>query len=240
MRLKPRPWALMLYGLGVTLVAIAGGSWQTLATTFILAGMPGLVLGLVRLRFLVLLVPLTVVGTFLNLMMLYYAGLAKDPGGIVASIGPIDVPKFVVETTGIIALRVFSFSGAGLLVATLVTPRDALKSLVDELGIPKGIAFSLSFALRLLPLVRKDLGEIMAVRKQRGYRTVPITPSDYSTIISPLLSVTLERALWVGISSELRGFRTRPQSRARPSFAIPEAVLAMLLAVQVYVLLVYG
>ena len=232
-RLKPKPWALLAYSVGVTIIAVASSSWQTLAVTFLLAGLPGILLGLARFRFLVLLVPLTVIGTFINTMMIYYAGVAREPGSIVFEAGPLEVPEFALETTGIIALRVFSFSGAGLLLVSLTHPRGALRSLSEEVGLPKGIAFSLAFALRLLPLVRRDLGEIMAVRRLRGYRTLPITPSDYSTIIAPLLSVTLERALWVGISSELRGFRLRRVKRRRLEAGLPEAVLVALLLIEV-------
>ncbi|BAN90820.1 ABC-type cobalt transport protein [Aeropyrum camini SY1 = JCM 12091] len=235
-RLKPRPWALFIYGVLVTVIAIVGSGRELLAT-FLITGVPGFLLGLARYRFLVLLIPLTVIGTFLNALAIYYTGLAREPGEVVAKIWVVEIPQFAVETTAVIALRVFSFAGAGLLLVSLVSPRDALRSLTEELGLPKGLAFSLAFALRLFPLIRRDLSEVMAVRRLRGYRTIPISPGDYMSIIAPLLNVSLERAVWVGISAELRGFRLRRVKR-RLVLGLPEAVLAVLLAVQAAALFV--
>ncbi|GBF08862.1 conserved hypothetical protein [Aeropyrum pernix] len=235
-RLKPRPWALFVYGVLVTIIAIVGSGRELLAT-FLITGVPGFVLGFVRYRFLVLLIPLTVIGTFLNALAIYYTGLAREPGDIVARIWVIEIPEFAVETTAVIALRVFSFAGAGLLLVSLVSPRDALRSLTEELGLPKGLAFSLAFALRLFPLIRRDLGEVMAVRRLRGYRTIPLSPSDYMSIIAPLLNVSLERAVWVGVSAELRGFRLR-RVRRRLTFGLPEAFLAILLIIQAAAVLI--
>jgi energy-coupling factor transport system permease protein len=231
--LRPSPASLLVYGLTVTLIAFYASSPKTLTVLVALTGVPGLIAGIIKYRLLVALIPFTIIGAFTNAMMLYYAGVIEDPGRILLSLGPIEVPEYAVDSTARIGARILSFAGAGLLLASFVTPRDAVRSLSDELGLPKGASFSLSFALRLLPLLKNDLDDILLVRKLRGHRRIPVTPRDYRSIITPLLASSLERALWVAVAAELRGFALRPTRRAKPRLTLGDCALAAMLAVQI-------
>ncbi len=213
---------------------------RSLAVLVALTGVPGILAGLIKYRLLVILIPFTILGTFTNAMLLYYLGVVEDPGRVVASLGPLRVPEFAVETTALIGARIVSFAGAGLLLASFVTPRDAIKSLSDELGLPKGASFSLSFALRLLPLLKSDMEDILLVRRLRGHRRIPLTPGDYKSIITPLLAVSLERALWVAVAAELRGFALRKRGLRRPRLGLADAVLAAALAAQLLAVASWG
>ncbi len=237
---KPQPFTVLVYSLTVTVLAVYASTYESLAVLVALTGIPGLVAGILRYRLLVALLPLTIVGTFLNALAIYYLGVAESPGEIVASLGPIVVPEFAVDVTSRIGGRVISFAGAGMLLAALVTPRDAIRSLSDELGIPKGLSFSLSFALRMLPLLRSDMEDLLLVRRLRGHRRVPLTPGDYGSLITPLLRTAIDRALWVGLAAELRGFRLRRARRRLPRLGLLDLILLLALTLQALAVILYG
>ncbi len=229
----PDPAYLILYSFSITLLAVVEESPRALLVLFLVTGVPGLTLGFLRFGRMLVLLPLTVIGAFINAMILYYLGVAGRNSPVAASVGPLVVPWYAVNATIVIGLRIASIAGAGLLLSGLANPRDVIRSL-EALGAPKGLVFSLAYALRLLPLLFSELGEVMAVRRQRGYRRVPVTPGDYATIMLPLLSVSVQRAVWVGVSAELRGFRLRrPLRRGPPRPGRWETLLAAALALQV-------
>jgi len=229
-----------VYSLAATLLGFYASDPRSQAVLLAFTGLPGLALGLLRFRLLVALIPFTIIGAFVNAMIIYYLGAVEDPGPVVAEIGPIRVPEFAVGSTARVGARILVFAGAGLLIASLVTPRDAVKSLSDELGLPKGFSFSLAFALRLLPLLKNDADEILLVRRLRGHRSPPLTPRDYESIITPLLAASLERALWVGVAAELRGYSLRRVRRRRPKPRPVDALLAAALAVQMAAVAYWG
>jgi len=66
----------------------------------------------------------------------------------------------------------------------------------------------------------------------RGYRRVPLTPGDYKSLLMPLLSISIERGLWVGIAAELRGISIRPKARVRPGFKPLDLLLVALAVIQ--------
>jgi len=229
----PDPAYLLAYSFTVTLLAVVEESPAALLALFAVTGLPGLALGLLRFGRMLILLPLSVAGAFINAMILYYLGVAGQGSPVAARIGPLEVPWYAVNSTLVIGLRLAVIAGAGLLLSGLANPRDVVRSL-ESLGAPKGLVFSLAFALRLLPLLFAELGEVMAMRVQRGYRRVPVTPGDYATIMLPLLSVSVQRAVWVGVSAELRGFRLRRARRRGPPRPGPwDYLLAAALTVEV-------
>lgn len=226
------PVYLLGYASAITLMAVVEEDPRSLAVMALFTGVPGVALGVARYGKLVMLLALSVAGVFINAMMLYYLGAVEDPGPIVAGVGPIAIPWYAVYSTLVIGLRVTAIAGAGLMVSGLVNPRDALRSL-EEAGAPRGLAFSLAFAIRMLPLVLHEIGEVMATRRVRGYRRIPASPGDFASIMLPLLSVAVERAVWVGVSAELRGFRSSPRRKKRlPRPGRVEVLLLASLAVQ--------
>lgn len=214
--------ALLLYSMWITVLAVATSDPRRLGVLALLTGLPGLLLGYRRYGILVPLLGLSLLGTFLNMLLLYNVG---EP---VFSLGPLTVREEAWSRTVSLNLRILTLAGTGLLFASTVNPRDAVRSLERELGMPRGLAFALSFSLRLLPLVYRDLQEVMAIRRMRGYRRVPVTPGDYRSLFMPLLSVAIERGVWVGVAAELRGFSSRPRTRVRPRFRRGDGLLLLL------------
>ncbi len=207
MRKQPTPAQLFLYGLIVTLLVFVARCRSALLLLALINGVPGFIVGARRYPLITALFVFGVIGTFLNSL------LVVNTGEPVFSIGGLVVRSDAVNATVNITLRFFTLGGVSFIYVSMITPREAIKSLERELGLPKGIAFAVALSLRLLRLSQVDLAEISAMRRQRGARRIPLTPSDYESLILPSLSIMLERARWIGISAELRGFSLRPPSR---------------------------
>jgi len=137
-----------------------------------------------------------------------------------------------------VMLRLLSILGATLIFITQVNARDLIKSLECELGLPKTIAFATAVGLRMLSILERDLREIQLVRVERGYRRYPITPSDIGSFLRPLLSLGLERALWVGIAAELRGFSQRTTKRVGIKITYVDMCVYVLLIIQIIIVLI--
>lgn len=230
-RLRPTPAQLFIYGIIVTLLVFIADSRNALLAMALINGVPGFILGARRYPFLTLLVVIGIWGTFLNALLLVNTG---EP---VFVIGPLIVREGAVDATIIIGLRFITLGGVSLLYVSQITPRESLKSLEAELGLPKGIAFSIAFALRLLKLGEQDIREILQMRRQRGARRIPVTPGDYESLMMPLLSLMLERARWVGIAAELRGFALRKSKKRTFIPTLGLLVLILALFIQVYLIL---
>ena len=219
MRARPTPAQLFVYGLIVTLLVFLAGCRSALLVLAAINGVPGFARGARRYPLLVALFLLGVAGTFVNSLVL------ANTGRPVAHVGPLTIREGAVDATINITLRFVALAGVSLVYVTMINPREAVRSFEEELGLPKGIAFSIAFALRLLGLAQHDIAEIMAMRRQRGAPRVPIKPRDIESVLLPVMSVMLERARWVGIAAELRGFSLRPP---RPRRLVPTLGLAAL------------
>lgn len=227
MRTRPTPAQLFVYGLVVTLLVFLARCRSALILLALVNGVPGFARGARRYPLLVALFILGVAGTFVNSLIL------ANTGRPIVQIGPLTVRQGAVDATINIALRFTALAGVSLVYVTMISPREAVRSLEEELGLPKGIAFSIAFSLRLLGLAQHDLAEIMAMRRQRGAPRIPIRPRDVETVLLPVMSVMLERARWVGIAAELRGFSLRPPRPRRLVPTLGLVVLAALAAVQI-------
>ena len=226
-RLRPTPAQLLLYGLAVTLLVFAAPCRGELLLLAAVNAPPGFIVGARRYPVLVALFFLSIIGTMINSIIL------ANHGPPVASVGPLTIRRGAVDATINITLRFMALSGVSLLFAGTVRPREAVRSLEEELGLPKGVAFSVAFGLRLLSLAQSDLSEIMAVRRMRGAPRIPLRPRDVESLLAPMLSIMLERARWVGIAAELRGFQLRGRRPLRLVPTVGGVVLFVLLVLQV-------
>jgi len=108
-----------------------------------------------------------------------------------------------------VSLKLLSIAGAGSWFISSYSPFEVARGLERELGLPKGVSFSVAYAFRLMPLLARDFKEIQDMRVQRGRRKIPLTPMDLASMLTPLLRVGYERAFWAGVAVELKGFRLR-------------------------------
>ncbi len=221
------PVVLFIYGLVLTLVLFIDRDALSLALIGGPNALMGFALGWRKYKVLIALFLIGFVGLAINALLLTNVG----PAMLV--VGPLIIRVGAVNTFVTIGLRITGIAGVAFLFVSLVDPALTVRSLERELRLPRGVCFALAYALRLIDLMSKDLREVQGVRVLRGYRSAPITPSDIKSVLMPLLSVGYERALWVGIAAELRGFRLRKVSKEPLRIRWKEAIVLTLLILQI-------
>ena len=228
---KPKPSTLFIYGLTITILAfIARDVSQLLVVNSINAPL-GLILGLKRrLRIFIILFFIGLIGLFINALV--FANTGKP----VLLLPPLTIREGAVIGFIKVTLRLLAILGATLIFITQVNVREFIKSLESELRLPKDVAFATAIGLRMLSIVERDAREIQHIRIQRGYRKYPITPSDIASYLRPLLSLGIERATWIGIAAELRGFALRKPRYTRFRLSRVDILVFIALVVQVILL----
>ncbi len=228
---RPTPTSIFLYALAVTALAFIFREPRQLMAVGVPNGLLGFTLGFRRSKWMILLFTLAIWGTLLNALVV------ANTGELVAEIGPLALRMGALIATLTIGLRLLAIAGAALIFFSFTSPRDLIRHLEAELRLPRGLAFSIAYSLRLFPLMQKDFREIQLARLERGYRRVPITPADVRSMMLPLLSVGYERAVWTGIGAELRGFASR-RRRVKAKIGIPELIVLASLTTQVIMALI--
>ena len=231
---RPSTSILFIYGLVITLLAFIYRDPYSLLLISIPNAAIGFVLGFKRAKLIVILLLISVWGTFLN------AVLVANHGPIVCVWGPIIIRQGAFQALVQVELRLLAIAGAALIFVGTARPEEIIRDLEAELRLPKSITFSLAYALRLIPLMKRDYGEIMLCRRERGYRQVAYLPRDIKTLLLPLLSIAYQRALWAGITVELRGFRKRRPKYRLPRIGIMEIIVLSWLTLQIIIPLITG
>ena len=223
---KYRPSIIFLYGIVITLLAFIYRDIYSLSLIAFPNFIVGLLLGWKRFKILMILFFLGFIGLFLN------AYIVSNTGDVVYTLGPLAIREGVVEALTTIGLRLAAITGGTMIFLSLSDPYETIKYLEADLHIPKGISFSIFYALRLLPLIQREAREVQNIRVERGYRRYVITPSDFRSFILPLLSIFMERAYWTGVAAELRGFQLRRRSRIPFKLSIYDYIIIMFILIQ--------
>ncbi len=212
MLLKYRESSLFIYALGVSVIAFVSNSVGALLIPSLINGALGLMLGSKRLpmKLLLTLLVFSTWGAFLN--GLYF----HNTGEIVVSTRVLTIRSGAIESFLTVNLRFFLIVGATLTMLGLVNIRDLIKSLERDLRMPSGLAFSIAYAFRLFPLLSRDLSEVLIARRERRVGTNVINPKNLRSVLLPILNLSYERAVWGGISAELRGLSFRKSLKGRP------------------------
>lgn len=235
MKIRYRESTLFLYALGVSLIAFLTSSIKSLVIPSLSNGVLGLVLGSKKMpwKLLAALLILNMWGAFLN--GLYFHNF----GDVIISTQVIVVRKGAIESFLLVSFRFFLIVGSTLLMLGLTNVRELIKSLETDLRIPSGIAFSIAYAFRLFPLLSKDLSEIYIARKERGFTSIIIRPSNLRSILLPLLNLSYERAVWGGISAELRGLGFRRISKKKP-LGLGDFIILLALIMQWIIVFIFS
>jgi len=221
-----KPLTLFIYGLVITVLAFIARSTQQLLILSLVNAPVGILLGFRRLRVLIILFLLGLVGLFINALVF------ANNGAPVLDLQVITVRDGALISFLNVTLRLLTILGAALIFITQSNVRDFIKSLEEELGLPKDVAYTLAVGLRMLSILERDAKEIQLVRVERGYRKYPLTPSGVSSFLRPLLSLGLERAVWIGIATELRGFALRSLERKGFRVGVSDVLIYSLLIIQ--------
>ncbi|MCC6032475.1 MAG: energy-coupling factor transporter transmembrane protein EcfT [Desulfurococcaceae archaeon] len=227
MRARYRESTLFLYALGASLLAFVANSVKSLILPSLINGILGFASGSKKIpqKLLAALLVLNAWGAFIN--GLYFHNVGDE----IVSIQAVTIRSGAVESFLILTLRFFLIVGSTLLMLGLVNVRDLIRSLERDLRVPSGIAFSIAYAFRLFPLLSKDLSEIRIARKERGFTSVVLSPKHLRSILLPMLNISYERAVWGGISAELRGLRLRKVSGRKP-LGLGDVIILSALALQ--------
>lgn len=231
MRLKPRVLTTLAYSLTLTGLAFAV---NTIPALLILAVPPLVLMIIVGRRgtyWLVIAYLVGCVGVLINALMF------ANTGEEVLSIGFLTIRSGAVQAFAVVSLKLLVIAGAGGALIYSYSPTEIYRGLLYEAGLPIVITLPLAYSLRMLPVVRRDLAEVMFQRRQKGYRTILLYPPHLASVLAVLLSINYERARWSGVNAELRGFR---RIRPRRVYRISEAdlLLYILLAVQLLLIIV--
>ncbi len=218
---------LFIYGLILALLAFIYRDNLVLAIIAIPNLTVGSILGWKKFKIIVIFLLIGFIGLFINTY------LVSNTGEIVFDTGFFIIREGVVDAFSSIALRLMTISGGTLIFLSLSDPYETVKTLENDLYLPKGISFSIYYALRLIPLIQRESREIQNIRVQRGYRKYLVTPNDFKTFLLPILSILLERAYWTGIAAELRGFQMRKTLHRKPILTIYDYIIIALLTIQV-------
>lgn len=233
---RPLSTTLFIYALAVSLLAFVVRDLREMLLPGFLNMLIGFIPGFRKFRLIILLFFLGMIGLSLNSL------LVANTGRIIIDLSPlIVIRENALNAIASISLRLGMISGATLFFLSLADPRSVIKDLERDLRLPKGIVFSVFYALRLYQLMKKDLDEISLSRVERGFRRTPILPGDTLSLIIPLLSVGIERALWAGISAEVRGLSLRkPRYKsAKPTYTDYMIYLILLLQIAYIIMQAY-
>jgi len=222
--MKASPSMLFIYGLFLTLMAFLLRNIEALALLALLNFTIGIILGGKKFKMLLVAFAISLAGVLTNALV--FAG-----GEPLWSLGFIVIRKGAVRGFIEVSLKLTLLLSATLIFSSLTNPRDLLRSLESELGVPKQLSFMVSLSLRLFRIFERDLAEIQLIRRSRGLRVTPLTLSDWESLLTPLLSIGLERGRWIGIAAELRGFSLRKIERKGLKLQLSDiALIAAMLA----------
>lgn len=156
-----------------------------------------------KVKWVYLLLLISLIGVLVNALMF------SNKGETIFLVFGLPVRWGAVIAFAKVSLKLLLIAGAGSWFILNYTPLEVARGLERELGLPKGVSFSVAYAFRVMPLLARDFKEIQDMRVQRGRRRIPLTPMDLASMLTPLLRVGYERAFWTGVAVELRGFRLR-------------------------------
>ncbi len=161
----------------------------------------------------------TVLGQWWVNAALYHYNLGLDWGAASAEALPL-------------AARVAVILLYSIAVVATTSPRDLAVALSAQLRVPYTYSYMSFVTLRMFPLLARDLENIRAARRVRGYRPRGGPASRLASLLSPLLAVAVRRSVYMGIAMEARGFGAY-EDRSYvdpPRFSRRDALFAALVA----------
>lgn len=131
-------------------------------------------------------------------------------------VGPfaLEISGYGIQLGLLVTLRVLVLSLAMTIFLTIVNPARLTRA-VHALGVPFKYAYTLTLALRFLPLMIEELATVRSAQKARGYdigeanivtRVARIIP-----LIVPLMLTGLRRSETIALAMDLKAFNASPQ-----------------------------
>jgi len=224
MKGKPKPSFLFLYAVIVSAMAFVFGSSRSLLLPASLNTLLGFSLGRKSLPMKLVLAILLLNGWGAALNGIYF----HNTGYVILSFGAVTIKSGAFQSFAVLNLRFLLIIGSTLFMLGMSGgSRELVKSLERDLRMPSWMAFSISHSFRLFPLISRDYGELMIARKERGIGSNVMNPAVLKEVLFSIMNVGYERAIWSGISAELRGVRLRKAGRREPLSTYDVALLVL-------------
>lgn len=205
-----------------------------LLTAVLLAGQPPL-------RFAFRLVPLTIVATWLLVIMSIFYTQGETAW---FDVGPVTITREGAAYGGALFFRIFSLGTASLIFGLTTEPQRMVAELVEFGKVPYRLAYAFYTGLRFMPLLQSEAENVInahavrgAAEKERSLlaRLVPIR-----RLAVPLLASGLRRVQITAIAMDSRGFgaypkRTNILDLVQPRSAVIYAALHVLVFLALFV-----
>lgn len=200
------PRVKIAWSLAVSLLAVILRHPAFLAGLFLLTILPWLLVRppLSRLRVLLIVVAMTVVGNMITQGLFY----GFEPRTEVVTIVPgLSVCREGLIYGAIVSLRLLAVLSAGMLVVLTTHPSDMILALT-RLRVPQWFAFMLTLSLRFLPETIEQGRRIMVAQQLRGAggRGAASLARRFRFLIVPLLTTSLRSARQVALAAEVRAY----------------------------------
>ncbi|QOJ78542.1 energy-coupling factor transporter transmembrane protein EcfT [Infirmifilum lucidum] len=140
-------------------------------------------------------------------------------------------PQIALAKTLLLSSRILIVMLYSLFFASTTRPKDLATSMTLQLKVPYEYAFLSFVTLRMFPIIKRDLENIIAFRKMKGYIKVSRPWNLILSMITPLLFTTVRRSVLMGISMEARGFGKYPKRTFLYETQITPRDIAFLLSV---------
>jgi len=143
-----------------------------------------------------------------------------------ASLGPFTIYQEGLARAVSLITRVLAMEVTAIVVFATTRPTDMAAAL-RRLRVPYTLVFMVSMTLELVPVLRREVGVVLAAQQARAMRR-----SGFAAVVPafvPVFAGTLERMQQLAISLESRGFgRTGPRTSFRQvGFGVLDRVLTL-------------
>jgi energy-coupling factor transport system permease protein len=140
---------------------------------------------------------------------------------------------------GIVFLTKITILVISMVVFVLTTSKKELVASLIKLGIPYSFAFTLAIAIQFMPLMLKDLQEVLRAQRSRGHKLMinifkPLkSAQSYYPVVIPAFILLFKRAFELSLSAEARGFTPKIYSNKKILFGLGDGISVVLLALLV-------
>jgi energy-coupling factor transport system permease protein len=129
---------------------------------------------------------------------------------VLFEMGPIPVAAEGLDVAGTVALRFLVLVSTARVFVGTTEPRDLALALVQKLGLPYTVAFSIFMLLRLLPYMEQEYADLRDARKVRGVQIksgLMASIRNSKDYVVVLLARGFRRGVVTAYSLESRAFR---------------------------------
>ncbi len=216
-RLDPR--VKIMWSVVVSLLAIVLQRPQWLAGLCLVTVAPWCLVRppLARLRLLLVLAGITVLGTVVSQALFYGFGPRTE---VLALLPGLSICKEGIMYGAVVSVRLLAVLSAGTMVVFTTYPSDLILALTT-LRVPHSFAFMLTLALRFLPETIEQGRRILVAQQLRGAvgRGPSAIARRFRLLIVPLLTVAIRSARQVALAAEVRAFSSNRHSSRELRFA---------------------